>query len=312
MEYFVFKLNLEPSVLDAYNYNSHKEHVVGRVIPESLKRIFSEFLDINENKVKFVDYIDLNEVKTSIQYEEMLKLNETMVKMYTEVVANYNIGKGINYTPEYLEHRDKLNKSIENIIFKFPFLKGAFELKDNIFPIEAFSKIKMAVTYISRARKIESYINSFPVNILNSEFIYDRSYELIYISAINKTTKEAENYIEVLEEKINNFSSVSNIGRISINPVYEEFSFEGMYSEITIEIVYPNGHPARDRSKAIKEANAAREKRTFEASKEEKINAFKLNEYFKEDAEKGYIKSATSRGKSIIKSVIKKVSFQEE
>jgi len=312
VEYFVFKLNLEPSVLDAYNYNTHIEHVVGIVIPDSFKKIFSEFIDINERKVKFLDYIDLSEVKTSIQYKDMLKLNETMMKMYNEVVANYNIGKGINYTPKYLEQRDKLNKSIEDIVYIFPFLKGAFELKDNIFPIETFSKIKMAVTYIRKARKIESYVNNFPKNILNSEFIYDKSYELIYISANNKTTKEAENYIEVLEEKINRFSSVSNIGRISINPIYEEFSFEGMYSEITIEIVYPNGHPARDRSKAIKEANAAREKRIFEASKEEKINAFKLNEYFKEDAEKGYVKSATSRGKSIIKSVIKKVIFQEE
>lgn len=309
MDYFVFKLNLEPSILKAYDYNSNRDHVVGKIIPESLKKIFSDFEDIDEKKIKFNDYIDLNEVMESADYNKMLILNKTMIKMYNEVVENYNKGEGITYTPEYLQYRDDLNKSIENITLNFPFLKSAFELKDNIFPIESFSKIKMAITYIRKAIKIESYINKFQDNDLNSEFIYDRNSEHIYISAYDKTTKEAENYIEKLEEKINNFSSISNIGRISINPVYDEFSFEGMYSEITVEIVYPNGHPSRDRSKAIKEANAARERRSFEASKEEKINASKLNEYFKEDAEKGYVKSATSRGKNIVKSIIKRVSF---
>lgn len=311
MEYFAFKLNLEPSVLNAYNYESQREHVVSIVIPESLKQIFGQFTDISKNKIRFFDYIYLYSVRESNKYKDMLKLNETMIKMYNEVIENYNVGKGITYTPEYLEQRDKLNTSIEKIIFEYPFLKGAFELKDNIFPVDTFSKIKMAVTYIRKAKKIECYIDNFPENISNSEFIYDKKHELIFISTDNKTANDAKNYVDLLEEKINNFSSVSNIGRISINPIYEELVFEGMYSEVTIEIVYPNGDPARDRSKAIEKANAAKEKRTFVASKDEKIDASQLSEYFVEDAEKGYVEDVTFRGKSIIKSLIKKVSFQE-
>lgn len=309
MEYFAFKLNLEPSVLDAYNYESQREHVVSIVIPDSLKQIFNQFIDVNENKIKFLDYIDLNKVKQSSKYKNMLAINRTMIKMYNEVIKNYNVGKGITYTPVYLEQRDKLNNSIGQIVFEFPFLKGAFELKDSVFPVDNFSKIKMAVTYIRKAKKIEFYINNFPQDIANSEFIYDKKLELIYILVGDKTSEEARIYVELLEEKINRLSLITNIGHISINPIYEELVFEGMYSEITIEIVYPNGDPARDRSKAIEEANAAKEKRIFEASKEKKIDASKLSNYFKEDAEKGYVKDVTSRGRSIIKSIIKKVIF---
>lgn len=309
MEYYVFKLNLEPSILAAYNYNSDREHVVSVVIPKALKKIFNHFEVIGENKIKFLDHIDIDEVRKSTEYQHMLGLNKTMIEMYNEVIEKFNENKGITYSPEYLEQRDKLNNSIDSIVLKFPFLKGAFDLKDSIFPVDTFSKIKMAVAYIRKAKKIEYYVNNIPDNKENSQFIYDKKQERVYISAEYKTMEEAKDYVELLEEKINVFSSNSNLGRISINPIYEEFVFEGMYSEITIEIVYPNGDPARDRSRAIEEANAAREKRTFEASKEEKIDASKLNEYFKKDAEKGYVKSVTSRGKNIIKSLIKRVNF---
>lgn len=309
MEYFAFKLNLEPSVLDAYNYESQREHVVGIVIPEALKQIFHQFVAVDENKLRFLDHVDISSVEGSKEYKNMLNLNETMIKMYTEVIKNYNNGKGINYTPSYLEERDNLNGSIEKLVLEFPFLKGAFDLKDSIFPVDTFSKIKMAVTYIRKAKKIEHYVNNFPQNISNSEFIYDKKSERIFISIDNKAPDEAKDYANLLEEKINSFSSLTNIGRISINPIYEDFVFEGKYSEITIEIVYPNGDPARDRSKAIEEANAAKERRIFEASKEQKIDASKLSEYFKEDAEKGYVKGVTSRGRNIIKSLIKIVNF---
>lgn len=312
MEYFVFKLNLEPSVLKTYHYNDHKNHVVGTVIPDSLKKIFKKSRELQGEKVKFLDEIDLNRVRESTYYLDMLNSNENMINMYREVVENFNEGKGITYSPEYLDQRDELNKSIESVISNFPFLLGSYDLKDSVFPIETFSKIQMAVTYIRKAKKIESYLKNFPDKLLTSYFIYDKSTEFIYISTEDKTAEEAKNYIELLEEKINKFSSISNIGRVSINPIYEEFTLEGLYSEITVELVYPNGNPSRDRSKAIQEANAAREKRIFEASKDAKIDAHKLNDYFISDAKRGYVDRITSKGKNIIKGFIKIVTLQED
>ncbi|WP_214815650.1 hypothetical protein [Exiguobacterium sp. s59] len=309
MNYFTFKLNLEPFILHMHSYDNHKDYVVGTIIPKALSKIFNESTNITESKMKYLDSIDLSTLKESHEFNYMIAQNKNMTIMYEEVVEGFNKGNGIIYTPEYLKQRNVLNKAVEDVIATFPFLKGAFELNDNIYMVDAFSNIKMAVTYIRKAKKIERYVNNFPNNIINSEFIYDKSQELIYISAENTTQQEAENYISVLEDKINNFSSDSNIGRISINPVYEEFVLEGKYSEITVELVYPNGHPSRDRSNAIKEANAAKEKRTFEASKGEKIESSKLVNTFEDEAQKGYVKSVTTRGKSIIKSVIKKVSF---
>lgn len=82
-----------------------------------------------------------------------------------------------------------------------------------------------------------------------------------------------------------------------------------MHSEIIVQLVYPNGDPARDRSRAIESAQAAKEKSIFEASKDSKIDASKLSDFYKDDAEKGYIKSVTSRGKNIIKNFIKTVKI---
>lgn len=309
MQFYTFKFNLEPNILQTYNYASHKENVVSVVIPNALKEIFKSFEKMDENKIKFKDYIDIGYVKKSDEYREMLKLNITMIEMYQNVLKNFNDGKGINYSPEYLTKRTELRRSIEHLIEKYPFLKEAFEVKDSIFPVDAFASVKMSVAYIRKGKKIEYFVNNFPKSISESEFIYDTENEYIYISTENRNNKEAISYVNNLEGKINNLSVETNIGRISINPIYEQLLLEGLYSEITIKLVYPNGDSARDRSRAIERVNAAKESRTFEASKEDKIDASLLNEYLKEDAEKGYVHKVTSKGKDIVKSLIKIVRF---
>jgi hypothetical protein len=307
MEYFVFKLNLEPKTLQIYDYKSNREQVIAKIIPKGLGEIFSTYEIIDDSLIKYSDKIDISEVVNSFEYSKLIELNRNIIKMYAEIVNRFESGEGINYSVEYLEHRELLKNYINDLLLKFPFLKGALESKENVFIIDSFSKIKMAVTYIQRAKKIEHFIKQFPKNESKSEFIYDKRKEFIYISTKDATRKSVEDYVEILQDKINNFSSVSNIGRVTINPVYEKFEFTGLYSEITIELVYPNGDPARDRSRAIEAASAAREIRKLEASKNEKIDISKLNDYYQEDAEKGYIKSITSKGKKIITSVIKKI-----
>lgn len=308
-EYYVFKLNLEPKILHAYDYENYKENVISEVIPGALKEIFSHNSNIDDSKIKFSDTIDINEVKSSNEYLEMLHITNKMIEMYHAVVGNYNSGKGITYSPEYLENRDNLNAAIKRLISIYPFLKGAFDLREDVFPVHAFSKIKMSIAYIKKALQIKYYLDHFPKSEADSEFIYDKSNEYIYISKENKTVNNAKSYVQLLVEKINSFSSSSNIGRITINPIYLKFDLEGMYSEITFEISYPNGNPARDRSNALEQANAARETSKLEASKDDKIDSSKLVKRFKDYAESGYVIQVTSRGKDIIKSIIKTTIF---
>jgi len=306
MEYFVFKLNLEPKTLQIYDYESNREQVIAKIIPKGLGEIFNTYEIIDDSLIKYSDEIDISEVANSLEYNKLIELNRNIINMYEEIVNRYKRGEGINYSVEYLEHREMLKNYINDLLLKYPFLKGALESKENVFMVDSFSKIKMAVTYIQRAKKIEYFIKHFSKNESKSEFIYDKRKEFIYISTKDATPKTVEDYVEILQDKINNFSSDSNIGRVTINPVYEKFEFTGLYSEITIELVYPNG-AARDRSRAIEAASAAREIRKLEASKNEKIDISTLNDYYQEDGEKGYIKSITSKGKKIITSVIKKM-----
>lgn len=310
MEYYVFKLNLEPYTLRKNNYFSDRKYVIETLIPEELKKFFPDYEEIDYDKVKFYDVVDFTNIKSSSTYNNLLRRNEKMIEMYKSVVEDYESGKGIVYDPIYLEQRNKLSKTIESIIFEFPALKNAYEISDNIFRVEAYSNVKMALTYIRKAKKIEEYVNGLDDRntIISSEFVYDSSNEHIYIST-DKTPEEAREYIEILQDKINKYCFNSKIGRVTINPVYEDFILEGSYTEITFEIVYPNGNRARERSKAIEYAEAAREKRTFEASKGKSLDVENLAESFKEDAKKGYIKSVKSKGKSIIKSAISKVSL---
>jgi len=308
MEYFVFKLNLEPKILQFYDYESNREQVIAKIIPKGLNKIFNTSDIIDDSLIKYSDEIDISEVANSLEYSRLIELNKNTINMYEEIVTRYERGEGINYSAEYLENRKLLNYYIKDLVLKYPFLKGALESKQDVFKVDSFSKIQMAVKYIQRAKKIEYFINHFSENKSKKEFIYDTRKEFIYISTKNTTRKNVEDYVEILQDKINSFSSNSNIGRVTINPVYEKFEFTGLYSEITIELVYPNGS-ARSRSRALELelTSAAKETRKLEASKNEKIDISTLNDIYQEDGEKGYIKSITSKGKKIITSVIKKI-----
>ena len=181
MEYYVFKFNLEPNVLRTYNYESQKDNVINVVIPNALKGIFTSFENVDKNKIKFKDYIDIDNIKHSTEYNEMMTLNATMIKMYENVVENYNKGKGITYTPEYLDKRKELKTSIDRLVEIYPLLKGAFELSDSIYSVDAFASVKMSVAYIRKAKKIEYYVGNFPEDLSDMEFIYDTDKEYIYI-----------------------------------------------------------------------------------------------------------------------------------
>lgn len=62
MEYYVYKLNLEPRILDVFEFENNEEHVVGTVIPNDLKNVFENNFDLNEELILFSDKVEINNV----------------------------------------------------------------------------------------------------------------------------------------------------------------------------------------------------------------------------------------------------------
>lgn len=309
MDVYVFKLNLEPYILKSFNYESNSDQVKGKIIPSSLSEIFTSREVLSEALIKYGQTVEIDNVKESEEFKELIEISQVMEKMYQNVVQKFEENGEILYSSKFMETRDKLDKSIRHLVERFSFLSIALELPVNVFKVEAYSSVKMAVTYIQRAKKIEYFINSSSTNRTVSDFIYDKETEQIYLPIESLEESDALKEAKLIENKINMFSHQTNIGRVTINPIYEDFELQGLYSEITIELVYPNGDPARDRSKAIEQGNAARETIKYEASKDQKMDISSFNVVFKEDAERGYIQSVKSKGKKIFAGLLKTIKI---
>lgn len=100
---------------------------------------------------------------------------------------------------------------------------------------------------------------------------------------------------------------MTNIGQVTINPIYHSFDIKKSYSEITLNFVYPNGDPARERSQAIEDADAAKESRTYKASAGGKLNSEGIKKIINQESQKGHFVSAKSKGKDILKAVFKTI-----
>lgn len=307
MECFVTKLNVEPTVLELYDENN----LIKEVIPNSFDRVF-ERIDEKENIIKYRKKDDIQLVLDSDLYQQMLDYKKILIEEYENVVLQYQKTREIIYREQYMEKRSALNEAITELFELHPFLKNSEKIRINSFSKGKIPEVRMGMTYIDRASKIESFLATYTMNDRILEFYYDRNSERIYIpSSIvhdRNIMRGLQSIIDELTTEINLFRDITDIGKVSINPIFENFQVKvGRYSEVTITRVYPNGDPARDRGRAIVAFNAAKEETKYTAPEGEKINSKDIEDYTREDAELGYIASIFSRTKNIIENTIKKI-----
>lgn len=60
--------------------------------------------------------------------------------MYIEVIEQYKNGKGISYSPTYLDQRDLLRTTLNTLVKKYPFLESAYDNKFIYFQLIHFQK----------------------------------------------------------------------------------------------------------------------------------------------------------------------------
>ncbi len=303
---YIAKLNVEPTILDLYD----EENLIGSVIPDSLNLIF-ENCSRSGDIIKYQKKNDIQSILDSELYAQMLLQKEQLIEEFEQVVVRYNETKEIIYREDYMEQRSQLKQTIEELFEMYPFLKNSEKTKIASFSRGKIPEVRMGVTYIDRASKIDKFLNTSSIINRDIVFYYDCSKEWIYIpnSLIydDDAMPELQSITDEIQEQINLFKNVIDIGKVSINLVYENFSIKpGLYKEITIKRVYPNGDPARDRARAIL-ARAATEKSTLIAPENEPFTNEEIESGTKEDAELGYITSISSRKKNIIKDTIRMI-----
>lgn len=309
MEVFVAKLNVEPTVLDLYE----ETNLLETVIPTSLNMIFDR-LDEDKGIIGYRITNDIESIKKSKLYQEILQYRENLISEYYKVVAIFEDSGEIVYSKAYMSLRSMLKAKIDELFVIFPFLKNSEEIKVSSFSKGKISEIQMGITYIDRVNRIEKFLlyNSKDIRVIN--FYYDTSCEWIYIPVSMLITddivNELNSIVSEIEDKINNFKNITDIGNVSVNLVYDDFKIKpGKYKEIIVTKVYPNGHPALDRGKALR---AARIETKYKAAQGETFNELEIEDEIKVDAEKGYLSSIFARGKNLIENTILRINIRED
>ncbi len=309
MEVFVAKLNVEPTVLDLYE----ETNLLETVIPTSLNMIFDR-LDEDKGIIGYRITNDIESIKNSRLYQEILQYRENLISEYYKVVAIFEDSGEIVYSKAYMSLRSMLKAKIDELFVIFPFLKNSEEIKVSSFSKGKISEIQMGITYIDRVNRIEKFLlyNSKDIRVIN--FYYDTSCEWIYIPVSMLITddivNELNSIVSEIEDKINNFKNITDIGNVSVNLVYDDFKIKpGKYKEIIVTKVYPNGHPALDRGKALR---AARIETKYKAAQGETFNELEIEDEIKVDAEKGYLSSIFARGKNLIENTILRINIRED
>ncbi|MDK8387238.1 hypothetical protein QP844_08870 [Streptococcus xiaochunlingii] len=309
MEVFVAKLNVEPTVLDLYE----ETNLLETVIPTSLNMIFDR-LDEDKGIIGYRITNDIESIKKSKLYQEILQYRENLISEYYKVVAIFEDSGEIVYSKAYMSLRSMLKAKIDELFVTFPFLKNSEEIKVSSFSKGKISEIQMGITYIDRVNRIEKFLfyNSKDIRVIN--FYYDTSCEWIYIPVSMLITddivNELNSIVSEIEDKINNFKNITDIGNVSVNLVYDDFKIKpGKYKEIIVTKVYPNGHPALDRGKALR---AARIETKYKAAQGETFSELEIEDETKVDAEKGYLSSIFARGKNLIENTILRRNIRED
>lgn len=304
LECYVAKFNVEPTTLELYD----EKNLIENVIPSSLDKIFKH-VQKSDNIIEYEKKNDIQSVLESELYKIMLEHKQQLITDFNHVVEQFNRTREIIYSEDYMQKRLRLKSVLEELFETYPFLKNSEKTRIKSFSKGKIPEIRMGVTYIDRASKIEKFLEISAVANRELRFFYDCSKEWIYIPSsciVEKSTmSELQSIVEEIQLEVNRFKNTTNIGNVSINLVYDNFSIKkGNYKEITIIRVYPNGNPSRDRQRAMK---AAREEIKLTAAEDATFSNEQIENETKDDAQKGYIATIRSKTRNIIENRIRKV-----
>lgn len=313
MFYFVFKLNLQPNIINIYSKEEF-EAVVSQDIPLHLVSIMDAVERNNGHIEIFLPKLDGDLAKKI--FEQLKVLTEELAEEYSKILEGFENGTGINYSKSFLDKNEECGNLRRKLTKFFPMLKESFSKYeddeiDQIYNLHLDFHVGTGITHIRKFYKMDAYINEIGINeifLTNTErMFYNKNNERIIVESANQ--EAALRSIKRLEKYINSkHDFYFDLGKVKINPIYENIVIKGNVTEITYTTVYPNGNPSFDRDNILSKANAKAEKTTLFAPDGQELNVEEVEKEVNKKSKYGYTSGVEAKGiNAKVLSVIKKI-----
>lgn len=306
MEYYVFKLNIQPNILVNYSEKDDFEYLVSTAIPNA----FQSVLQVKEMKGFFQLIVENQNNHNFFElFNQLEQLTEELIEKYNNVLLDYKENGEIYYSKDFLNLNDKCMRERKFIESVFSGVKKAYEVIhdddiDSFYKLVTDNKVGTGITHIKKFYKIKRYIDEAPFLItpLALNAYYNPKTEHILVETDSNDT--ALNYIDAFVNLVNDSKDVNEqIGKININPVYDSISLEGDYREISYTLVYPNGNPPLDRHNILKNSGAKEIRSKLVGSDGNPLIIEPVKAMLEEEAKKGYLKSLEVLGNKIFSKI---------
>ncbi|PID24094.1 hypothetical protein [Sporosarcina sp. P7] len=314
MYYYIFKLNVQPNIINSFKKDGSLDYLLTKLIPDVLDQAvgIKEGKNINlleivpEKKTDKDFYKKFNQLE--IDTNKLYDYYKAILKKYKETEEIYYEKDFLNLNEKCIRHRISLERIYPNLKMSYNLITDE-EIYEK-FKFEFDNKIGTGIKHINKFYKLKLYIEKSKdklINPLNLQAYYNPTKEYILVKSHSET--DAQYYITALEKTLNNNQNTNEkIGRININPVYEFISFEKEeYSEISFVIVYPNGNPPLDRHDILKNTEAKEVKTVIYGADDQPLKPETIESELNRQAKLGYLKSLVTKGRGKGKAVVKKI-----
>lgn len=309
MEFYVFKMNIEPTILLNEKKENTWETYKIQTIPQSLEELFFPKDQGKYLKIEF-ENIDYSFLDDEIDYLE----DETreLLEAYQRIKERYVKNNEIYYEEKFLELNKKcgiLRRDLEN---KYPILKNAHEIYtdnfiQNYYGLDLISSIGTGVTHINKFYKILYYYENHQEDFENSKSkeaaFYDKDAELFYIYSEND--KRAKDYSEYIEQNIN---ESKKIGNVTINPVYEDIVIDPSVRKIQYTVTYPNGNTPLRIDEILSQSGANSKTVEYKSTANSNWDITPIVDDINNEGRKGYLEAVDLGKGNILNKIIRKLS----
>lgn len=310
MSYYVFKLNIEPAIMNLEKENDNWENFKVESIPNSLKEIFFSVEEHGYIKIERtrIDYSELRSELDVLQVDTLKLQNK-----YNEVMEHYLKNGEIHYGKEFLELNDICGENRRKLEAKYPILKQSHKKYSDNFIHEKYNlnlntSVGTGIVHFNKFYKNLYYFEEYIENETESKSeeiaYYDKISEYIYIADDNESSaKDFSKYIE------SNINESGKIGMVKINPIYEKIEVTEPVKYIQYTVTYPNGNTPSEIDEILKKSGANSKTVKFEANSSENWNPDPVISDINNEGSKGYLEeiilSKTRKVKEYIKTEFK-------
>lgn len=304
MNYYIFKVNLNSSIVKNALAADEMDYIRKTVIPEAFSTVY-EVEKINDFIYKLND-IDNEQSNFEKEFKELEIVTKKLREKYEQTIDKFKTDGSVLYEAEFLSLITVCGSKRNNLTDNYPILERAYELYDDNgkiiaeYNIPTEYKVGKGISHLQKFYKIKKFIDTYGIDIIiQTEFnvYYNSLKEHILVEA--EDDKEATNRSIRINQKLNsNLDFHEKVQEVSIVPVYEEFEIEEEITELEYTIVYPNGDSSSRHEVLLGQlVDIDGDEQTTIVTSQNNLDNESINETLSPLAQKGYLKNVKINSK---------------